>query len=51
VRGRIQELEEEVEGWKAKYAQAVHRLEYLQKLHGGGQPSAPANALRNEASM
>jgi hypothetical protein len=50
VRGRIQELEEEVEGWKAKYAQAVERLERLQKTPGG-QPSAAENTLQNRAAV
>jgi hypothetical protein len=34
IRSRITELEEEIEGWKSKYSQAIERLEQLKKVEG-----------------
>jgi hypothetical protein len=34
IRSRITELEEEIEGWKSKYSQAMERLEELKQVEG-----------------
>jgi hypothetical protein len=44
IRGRIQELEEEVGEWKSKYAHAVQRLEALEAAIGNKEPEAVAAA-------
>jgi molecular chaperone GrpE (heat shock protein) len=51
VRSRIQELEVEVEDWKAKYEQAVQRLEHLQKRHGQASALGTENMATNSASL
>jgi hypothetical protein len=42
IRSRITELEEEIEGWKSKYSQAIERLEQLKKVEG--------NSVKEETS-
>jgi hypothetical protein len=39
IRDRITELEAEVDEWKARYAQAVDRLEHLQHIANDEEPS------------
>jgi hypothetical protein len=34
IRSRITELEEEIEGWKSKYSQAMERLDQLKQVEG-----------------
>ena len=42
-RDRIEELEEELDGWKDKFEVAMERLEKLEELYGRGGQSSPSN--------
>lgn len=43
VRGRIAELEEEVNSWKKRYSMLLERISALERIH------APAGAISNQA--
>ena len=42
IRSRITELEDEIEGWKSKYSQAMERLDQLKQVEG--------NSVKEETS-